>query len=314
MMANQSNLKRQKGETTMKLFQNALAQCEFASREAVRPKRRLLAANVRCFLSIYMCAVLADVQLQAQAPTPPPEAAAAQAVQPPGAPARPQTLLPEGTAVRMRISRTISSADAHQGDNVDFETLDDLKVGEFVVVPKGSAAMATVTAAQAKRRMARGGKLDMSIDYVRLPSGEKLPLRGVQNVKGGGHTGVMAGAMVATAILFWPVAPLFLLMHGKDIAIPKGQEVTVYTNTDYDLMKANAAINHPAAPNALSGAPLTNADVIKLKAAGLGDDLVIGKIKASPASYRLDAADLVELKQNGLSDALIGAMMQAFQR
>jgi len=28
--------------------------------------------------------------------------------------------------------------------------------------------------------------------------------------------------MVATAIEFWPAAPLFLLMHGKDITISQG--------------------------------------------------------------------------------------------
>jgi len=294
----------------MKLFQNTLAGSGLPSREDMRPKRRLSTTNVRCLLSICMCAVLADVQLQAQAPTMPPSPAAVQAVQAPAQPVQAQTLLPEGTAVRMRINRTISSADMHQGDNVDFETLDDVKVGDFIVVPKGSTAMATITAAQAKRRMARGGKLDMTIDYVRLPSGEKLPLRGIQNVKGGGHTGAMTAGMVATAIVFWPAAPLFLLVHGKDITIPKGHEVTVYTNTDYDLVKANATINRPAVASAVSGTPLTNADVITLKAAGLGDELVIDKIKASPAGYRLDAADLVQLKQSGLSDALIGAMIQ----
>ena len=40
----------------------------------------------------------------------------------------------------------------------------------------------------------------------------------------------MTGAMVATAIEFWPAAPLFLLMHGKDITIPKGTEITAYVN------------------------------------------------------------------------------------
>ena len=300
----------------MKRFNNVLAGYEFPARQAVRG-RRFLATNIRGFLSIYMCAVLAGVQLQAQTPATPPLPGTAETVQPPAQPNGLQNLLPEGTPVRMRINRTISSADAHTGDNIDFETLDDVKVGDFVVVPRGSRAMATVTAAQAKRRMARGGKLDMTIDYVRLPSGEKLPLRGIQNVKGGGHTGAMTAGMVATAIVFWPAAPLFLLVHGKDITIPKGHEITVYTNTDYDLAKANTAVNRPAAPpaavSAASGTPLTNADVIKLKAAGLGDDLVIDKIKASPAGYRLEADDLVQLKQSGLSDALIGAMIQAYK-
>ncbi|MGC9948623.1 MAG: PEGA domain-containing protein [Bryobacteraceae bacterium] len=289
----------------MRPFTNVLAGCGL---EAMRPKRRLLMTNVRC-VCIFMCAVLADVQLHAQAPATPPLPDAVQAV--PEQPARLQTILPEGTPLRVRINRTVSSADAHPGDNVDFETLDEIKVGDFIVVPRGSTAMATVTAAQAKRRMARGGKLDMTVDYVRLPSGEKLPLRGIQNSKGGGHTGAMAAGMVATAIVFWPAAPLFLLVHGKDITIPKGHEVTVYTNTDYSISKASAAAAPPAAPSGVSGAPLTNEDVVILKAAGLGDSLVIDKIKASPAGYHLDPSDLIQLKQNGLSDALIGAMLQA---
>ncbi len=98
----------------------------------------------------------------------------------------PQNILHEGTSVRTRIGRTVSSEDAKEGENIDFETLDDIKVGEIVVIPKGSVAMATVTEAAPKRRMGRGGKLTVNIDYVRLPSGEKLALRGIQDVKGGG--------------------------------------------------------------------------------------------------------------------------------
>jgi hypothetical protein len=37
---------------------------------------------------------------------------------------------------------------------------------------------------------------------------------------------------VATAIVFFPAAPLFLLMHGKDIGIPEGTEITAFINGD----------------------------------------------------------------------------------
>src|SRR5260370_40139173 len=37
-------------------------------------------------------------------------------------------VLEEETPVRLRLNRTISSADAHVGDNVDFEVLDDITV------------------------------------------------------------------------------------------------------------------------------------------------------------------------------------------
>jgi PEGA domain len=144
-------------------------------------------------------------------------------------------VLEEGTPVRLRLNRTISSADAHVGDTLDFEVLDDVTLNGTLVVPKGGLAFATVTEAQAKRRMARGGKLDINIDYVKLVSGQKAALRAVKDLKGGGHTGAMVGGMVATSIVFFPAAPFFLFMHGKDTSIPKGTEITAYVNGDMKL-------------------------------------------------------------------------------
>jgi hypothetical protein len=154
-------------------------------------------------------------------------------------------VLEDESPIRLRLNRTISSADAHTGDTVDFETVDDITVNGTLVIPKGGLAFATVTEAQAKRRMARGGKLDMNIDFVKLVSGDKAALRAVKDVKGGGHTGVMVGGMVATAIVFFPAAPFFLFMHGKDISIPKGTEITAYVNGD---IKLDIAKFQPAMP------------------------------------------------------------------
>lgn len=154
-------------------------------------------------------------------------------------------VLEDETPVRLRLNRTISSADAHTGDTVDFETLDDITVNGTLVIPKGGLAFATVTEAQAKRRMARGGKLDINIDYVKLVSGDKAALRAVKDVKGGGHTGGMVGGMVATSIVFFPAAPFFLFMHGKDISIPKGTDITAYVSGD---MRLDLTKFQPAAP------------------------------------------------------------------
>jgi PEGA domain len=143
--------------------------------------------------------------------------------------------LEDGTPVKLRINRTISSADATTGETVDFEVLEDVKFGEITLIPRGGIAWATVTMAQPKRRMARGGKLNINIDAVRLVSGERATLRAVKETKGGGRTGVMTGAIVASGILFFPAAPFFLFMKGKDITIPKGTEITAYINGDVSL-------------------------------------------------------------------------------
>jgi hypothetical protein len=161
----------------------------------------------------------------------------------------------DGTPVRLRLSRNISSADATVGETVDFEVLDDVKVNDVVVISRGTVALGTVTEAQSKRRMGKAGKLNVNIDNVRLVNDERVALRAVKEVKGGSNTGKMTGrarAIVATAtsqncigyrdssgyevkIVFFPAPPLFLFVHGKDITIPKGTEITSYVDGDIAL-------------------------------------------------------------------------------
>jgi hypothetical protein len=144
-------------------------------------------------------------------------------------------VLEDATPVKLRINRTISSGDAKVGDTVDFEVLQDISVNGTLVVSKGGLAYATVTEAQSKRRMGRAGKLDINIDYVKLFSGEKAALRAIKEVKGGSHVVGMTAGIVATSLVFFPAAPFFLFMHGKDITIPKGTEITAYVNGDMKL-------------------------------------------------------------------------------
>jgi hypothetical protein len=113
-------------------------------------------------------------------------------------------VLEDGTPVKLRINRTISSGDAHVGDTVDFEVLEDITVNGTLVILKGGLAFATVTEAQAKRRMARGGKLDINIDYVKLLSSDKAALRAVKDMNGGGHTGAMVGGICGNQHCLFP--------------------------------------------------------------------------------------------------------------
>jgi hypothetical protein len=154
-----------------------------------------------------------------------------------------QFILQDGTPVKLRLNRNVSSEDATVGESVDFEVLEEVTVNGVVVIPKGGTAIGTVTEAQPKRRMARGGKLEIVLDYARLADSDKAAVRAVKDAKGGGHTRGMTAGIVATGLLFWPAAPFFLFMHGKDIPVPKGAEITAYVNGD---MKLNAARFGPA--------------------------------------------------------------------
>ena len=102
----------------------------------------------------------------------------------------PKRTLEDGTPVKLRISQTVSSADAHLNDRVEFEVLENIKVADTVIIPKGSIAWGTVTEAKGKRWAGRGGKLEIVMDSVRLSDGEKVALRATKEAKGGGHAGV----------------------------------------------------------------------------------------------------------------------------
>jgi len=143
---------------------------------------------------------------------------------------------------------------------VDFEVVEEVSVNRIVVIPKDSLASGTVITAHKKRRMGRAGKLDVSIDSVQLADGERATLRAVKESQGGSHTGIMAGGMVATSLIVWPAAPVFLLMHGKDVTIPRGTEVTAYISGDVklDLAKFQPAPLVPPVPATQQVSPVSS--------------------------------------------------------
>jgi hypothetical protein len=70
----------------------------------------------------------------------------------------------------------------------------------------------------------------------------------------------------------------------------------------------------PAAPAPVAPAPvvaetLTNASVIELVRAGIGNDAVIAKIKATDGKYNLSTDDLIALKTQGVPGDVIAAMI-----
>jgi hypothetical protein len=218
-------------------------------------------------------------------------------------------VLEDGSPVKLRINRTVSSADAHTGDTVDFEVLEDLSVNGTLVVGKGGLAFATVTQAQSKRRMARGGKLDINIDNVKLIDGEKAALRAVREMKGGGHTGAMTGGIVATSLVFFPAAPFFLFMHGKDISIPKGTEITAYINGDLKLELAKFQSSAPGATQvanspSITVVPSTSAKV-QLESTPPGADIQLDGsfVGNTPSDVQVaDGEHSIVVKKSGFKD------------
>jgi hypothetical protein len=132
-------------------------------------------------------------------------------------------VLLDSTAVRLKLDKAISSADAHVDDEVPLEVCDDVIVDGFLVIPKGSAAIGVVNEAEPRKALGRGGKLSVLIRSVRLADNEQAVLRSGGEGKGSSST---AGMVI-------PV------MHGKEITFPKGMEFIGYVNGNSRLQRDN---------------------------------------------------------------------------
>jgi hypothetical protein len=149
------------------------------------------------------------------APTPPLEAVSN------AHPSSPEFMLRNGTSIRMRLGKTISSATAHVGDVVELEVVEEVLVDGLTVIPQGATATGVVKEAEPKKRLGHGGKLAFSIDFVRLKDNEKAAVRSYQESTGSNNS---AGAVLPLAT-------------GKEVVFTQGSEFTASVDGDMKLKK-----------------------------------------------------------------------------
>lgn len=130
--------------------------------------------------------------------------------------------LPNGTPIRLKLGKTLSSETAHVGDVVDLTVLEDVLVDGVCVIPSGASAVGIVTEAEPKKRMGHGGKLGLGVNFVQMANKERAAVRSFQESTGGSSS---AGV----------VNPL---AHGKEVVFAQGTEITAYVDGDVYLKRA----------------------------------------------------------------------------
>jgi len=145
--------------------------------------------------------------------------------------------LRNGTPIRLRLGKPISSATAHVGDAVDLQVVEDITVDGLVVIPRGAAATGVVKEVEPRKRLGHGGKLGFSIDSVRLKDNEKAAVRSFQEGSGTNNSsgGILPGS-------------------GKDVVFTPGTEFTAYVDGDMHLKKATFQAEKDS-PGAVHGPP-----------------------------------------------------------
>lgn len=192
----------------------------------------------------------------------------------------------DATAVRLSLTESLSSATNNVDDPVRFEVTEDVKAGDAIAIPKGSSAVGHVAEVEPKRRLGRAGKLNFTIDHVKAPDGSNIRLRASSARKGEDKTGTV---IVGSVLL----SPLFLIMRGKDVNIPKGTEVIAYVDGDREVSLGAAAP---------SGGTTVQTAAVSFQSTPDGADIMIdGRYAAStPSTIQLGAGDhTIALQKSG---------------
>jgi len=201
-----------------------------------------------------------------------------------------QTLkIQDATAVRLSLTESLSSATNSVDDPVRFEVTEELRVGDVIAIPRGSTAVGHVVEVEPRRRLGRAGKLNFSIDHVKALDGTNVRLRASSARKGEDKTGTV---IVGTVLL----SPLFLIMRGKDVSIPKGTNVIAYIDGDREITLpgtiATSAAASPTAGSAQAGQGVQTIAVSFTSTPDGADVVIDGKYAAStPSTLQLAAGD-----------------------
>jgi hypothetical protein len=151
-------------------------------------------------------------------------------------------VVPEGTAVKLKLLEAVSSRTAKVGDPVALEVVEDLRVNGTVVVPTGAKAKGEITAAKKAGMMGKAGDLALRPYYVR--AGDiRIELRGTKIAEG--------DSKVGKAILLTAISGLGVLKRGQNIEIPEGTPLTAFVTEDTSVPIAAL----PVTPPPISTAP-----------------------------------------------------------
>jgi hypothetical protein len=148
--------------------------------------------------------------------------------------------LSNGTPIHLKLGKTISTASAHVGDVVELHAAEEVVVEGVTVVPIGATATGIVTEVEPKKRLGRGGKLALSINFLWLGNNEKAAVRSFQETS---ESSSLAGARVSQG-------------HGKDIVFVEGSDFTAYVDGDVHLKRETfLAVKDEAKPAAAAQNP-----------------------------------------------------------
>jgi hypothetical protein len=122
-----------------------------------------------------------------------------------------------GTPITLAVAQEVNSSLQAAGDTFPLTVLNDIKIGDTVVIPRGTPATGEVTWRTGKGAFGKSGKLEFSLRYIDL-NGQHIPVSGDYRQEGEGNT-------IATGVGIIAVGVFAGFITGKRARVPTGREL-----------------------------------------------------------------------------------------
>lgn len=123
--------------------------------------------------------------------------------------------------VSMNDDLTTKGGRINEGHKFALTVVNDVRLGDMVVIPRGTPAFGEVTWMTGKGAFGKSGKMEIELRYIDL-NGRRIPISGKYRQEGEGNTvGTVAGVIAAGVFA--------AVITGKSARIPQGRELKAFT-------------------------------------------------------------------------------------
>jgi PPE-repeat protein len=141
------------------------------------------------------------------------------------------TILPSNTEVLLRLEEEVNSKKFKVGDPFRLSVLQDVMLGNFVVIPRGTPATGTVTYRTGKGGFGKSGKMEVEMRSINL-NGRAITITGHFRQEGEGNTGATVGVAVAAG-------PFAVLVKGRSAIFTRDREFRAFTGESIPVVLPN---------------------------------------------------------------------------
>ncbi len=143
-------------------------------------------------------------------------------------------VLHDGTAVQLKLGRTVSSESDQAGEVVEFVLKKDLVADDTVILPAGTSVYGQIVTAQLEdRNSGAGGVLEFRLESLKLANGQEIPLRNIPQLPTTPTADLRPEMLVN--LVNSPYAPYAHFNDGKVTTVPKEMSLTLYVAADINI-------------------------------------------------------------------------------